>query len=131
MEQPSSYADHMRLWGHRLRAMDQNANDFTDLLSRRERLQSIMDQANVVMHEQSAAAAAKQDASQRLAALMAEGRKLAGFLNACIRERYGDSNEKLAEFMLQPFRGRRPRAEKKKAEKAKAETSTSSSEAAQ
>lgn len=125
MEQPSSYADHMRLWEHRLRAMAQNPEDFKDQEARRVRLQTIMDQANAVMHEQSAAAAAKQDASRRLDLLMAEGRKLAAFLNACIREQYGNSNEKLAEFKLQPFRGRRPlseKAKKAKAEKAKAET---------
>jgi hypothetical protein len=134
MDQPSSYADHLSLWQHRLRAMAQNPDDFKDQEGRREKLQSLMDQANAVTHEQSAATAAKQDASRRLDALMAEGRKLAAFLNACVREQYGNNNEKLAEFKLQPFRGRRSKSEKArkaKAEKAKAETSPTPPEAAQ
>lgn len=133
MDYPSSYADHLRIWQHRLLAMSQNPDDFKDLEGRRERLQSVMNQATEVMHEQSAATAAKQDASKRLDALMSEGRKLCTFLNACIRERYGSDSEKLAEFMLQPFRGRRPRGEKakKQAEKAKTQTPSTSPESAQ
>lgn len=111
MTQPTSYADHMRLWDHRLRAMVQNGDDFEDQNPRRARLQAILDEANTAIVEQSTATAAKQDASQRLNDLMTEGRKLATFLNACIRAQYGESSEKLAEFKLQPFRGRRPSVE--------------------
>lgn len=110
MIQPSSYADHMKLWQNRLRAMAENADDFVDQESRRTRLQGIIDQVNQVIHEQSAATAAKQDASRRVEALMAEGRSLSSFLNACIRQQYGNRSEKLAEFLLQPFRGRQTKA---------------------
>jgi hypothetical protein len=111
MTQPTSYADHMRLWDHRLRVMVQNGDDFEDQTPRRTRLQGILDEANGIIVSQSTATAAKQEFSQRLAALMTEGRKLATFLNACIRAQYGDSSEKLAEFKLQPFRGRVPKVE--------------------
>ena len=111
MPQPSSHADHLTLWQHRLRAMSENATELQHLESRREKLQDILTQAHTVFQEQSAAKAAKQDASRRLEFLLSEGRKVFTFLNAGLREHYGKDSEKLAEFLLMPFRGRRPKTE--------------------
>ena len=108
---PRTYAEHLNIWSLRLRAMAENAEDFADQEVRRTRLQAILDQANDAIHEQKAATAVKQEASRKLEALITEGMKLATFLNACVRQQYGSSSEKLAEFLLQPFRGRRSKEE--------------------
>jgi len=111
MNQPTSQADYLKLWQQRLRAMAENADDLQHLESRREKLQTILDQALAAFQDQGAATAEKQASSRRLEALLTEGRKVATFLNAGIREHYGDRSEKLAEFRLKPFRGRRPQTE--------------------
>ena len=111
MDYPTSYADHMALWQHRLRALEANADELAHLESRRFKLHDILNRTQIVIQEQSAAAAEKQDASRRLEALMAEGRQVMNFLNAGLREHYGKDSEKLAEFRLMPFRGRRPKVE--------------------
>ncbi|HEX7185186.1 MAG TPA: hypothetical protein VF756_25395 [Thermoanaerobaculia bacterium] len=41
---------------------------------------------------------------------LAEGRKLATFLRTGVKQHYGNRSEKLAEFDLQPFRGRKSQA---------------------
>jgi hypothetical protein len=56
--------------------------------------------------QQAAFAASKQGATQRLQALLTDGRKLATFLRSGIRQQYGNRSEKLVEFDLQPFRAR-------------------------
>ena len=62
---------------------------------------------------QAAMRAAKQEASRRVESLLVNGRKVANFLRHGVRRRYGDSSEKLAEFDLKPFRGRRRPTEEK------------------
>lgn len=42
---------------------------------------------------------------------MVRGQRLAGVLRKAIREHYGPQAEQLVAFGLQPFRGRKPRAE--------------------
>lgn len=124
MEQPTSQADHLNAFRHRLNALEANINELQHLDSRRLKLQDIYNAAIVVHQEQSAATAVKQDASRRLEALLAQGQAVMTFLNAGIREHYGKDSEKLAEFKLQPFRGRRAKpAEpgKAKGKKAKGE----------
>jgi len=107
MEQPTSQADHMKLWQHRLGAMEANGNDLGHLESGREKLQGIESRAQLAFRSQSAATAAKQEASKELEILIAEGRLVMAFLNAGLRDHYGKDSEKLAEFNLSPFRGRR------------------------
>ena len=107
MDQPTSQADYLNAFQHRLNALEANIDELQHLDSRRLKLQEIYKAAILAHQDQSAATAAKQDASRKLAALLAEGQAVMTFLNAGIREHYGKDSEKLAEFKLQPFRGRR------------------------
>jgi hypothetical protein len=70
-----------------------------------------------LLAEQASLAASKQDVSKRLQALIAEGRQLAAFLRAGVRQRYGTRSEKLTAFHLQPFRGRKVTDPEEKAKK--------------
>jgi len=111
MSKPTSQADYLKAWQQLLVALAENAVDLPHLESRREKLQAILNEALPVFQEQAASTAMKQDASRRLEDLLSRGRTVATFLHAGIREHYGKRSEKLAEFRLQPFRGRRPQAE--------------------
>ena len=111
MEQPTSQADFLKVWQHRLRALEANADELAVLTAGRDKLQSIEARAQAAFHRQSAAAATKQEASKELETLIAEGRLAMAFLNAGLRQHYGKDSEKLAEFNLVPFRGRRAKSE--------------------
>jgi hypothetical protein len=51
--------------------------------------------------------AKKQVVSKRLQVLVGDGRQLAAFLRAGVKQQYGTRSEKLSAFNLQPFRGRK------------------------
>jgi hypothetical protein len=70
-------------------------------------------QVRELFKEQAALRAAKQDASKRLEVLLREGDRLATLIRQAIRQHFGIRSEKLAEFGLQPFRGRKARTEKR------------------
>ena len=48
-----------------------------------------------------------QNSTQQLTTMANEGQRLAALLRLAVREHYGIRSEKLAEFGLQPFRGRK------------------------
>ena len=98
----------MKGWQHRLQALAANADEVIHLQSKREKLQGIFEGTLGALRDQSTATALKQEASRLLEAMIAEGNKVDSFLCAGLREHYGNRSEKLAEFDLQPFRGRRP-----------------------
>ena len=94
-------------WEQLLAALLANAQQFLHLEEQRVRLQQLLERARQLATEQDLHTAAKQEASKELEAVLAEGRKLATFLRTGVKERYGNRNEKLVEFGLQPFRRRR------------------------
>jgi hypothetical protein len=94
-------------WIQLLTALAANAAEFTHLDGQRTRLQSMLDRARELLAQHDLHTAGKQQAAKDLAAVLAEGRKLATFLRAGVKDRYGNRNEKLVEFGFQPFRRRR------------------------
>jgi hypothetical protein len=60
-----------------------------------------------VSKQQSALVASKQDTSKQFRDLLIECQRLASVLRAAIKQHYGIRSEKLAEYNLQPFRGRK------------------------
>ncbi len=103
-----TYADSINGWQHRLQALAAGGDEVSHLQIKREKLQSIYDRTIIAMRDQNAAAAVKQEFSRQLEALVSEGNKVDTFLCVGLREQYGNRSEKLAEFHIQPFRGRRP-----------------------
>jgi len=90
-----------------LTSLGDNRPDFEHLEGSRQELQGLVDQAKVLVKEQAAYTASKQDSSKRLAGVLKQIRALLNLLRTGIRQRYGHDNEKLAAFRLQPFRGRK------------------------
>jgi len=68
--------------------------------------------------QQAALVASKQEASKKFRSTLLECERLATVLRAAIKQHYGIRSEKLAEYNLQPFRGRKssglPRKSRKK-----------------
>jgi hypothetical protein len=84
-----------------------NAADIPHLEGPRGRLEAILAQTEEVAKQQASLIANKQEASKRLKALLTEGERVADGIRKFLKEHYGVRAEKLAEFGLKPFRGRR------------------------
>lgn len=90
-----------------LASLGDNQPDFQHLEGSRQELQGLVDQAKVIVKEQAAFTASKQDSSKRLAVILRQIRALLNLLRIGVKQRYGNDSEKLAEFRIQPFRGRK------------------------
>ena len=88
-------------------ALNANGGDLPHLEGSRAQFVALLTQAQEAAMEQSAFTASKQEASQRLKAFLIESARLANVLQLAVKQHYGIRSEKLAEFGLQPFRGRK------------------------
>lgn len=94
-------------WRHLLKALLANMADLPHLEAPRAKLEAMIVLALELVGEQRACSARRQEASKKLQELLVEGRRLEDFLRTGVREQYGARAEKLSEFGLQPFRGRK------------------------
>jgi len=106
MPESNSYAETVNEWEELLTALEQNSGDLPQLEIPRQKLQLMLTQIRGFAAEQATFTASRQQATQRVYFLLAQGRKLATVLRGAVREHYGNRSEKLAEFGLQPLRFR-------------------------
>lgn len=102
----ASYAVDQKKMQLRNEAVAANSTDLPHLETKRGRLNDVLNEVKSLTTEQASMTARKQEISQRLAGLMKEGNALAAFIDVGVKQHYGNRAEKLAEFGLQPFRGR-------------------------
>jgi hypothetical protein len=88
-------------------ALGANATEIPHLEGIRGRLEKILADAQEAAKQQAALIASKQEASKKLKSLVTEGQRVATGVTKLLKEHYGLKSEKLAEFGLQPFRGRK------------------------
>ena len=69
-------------------------------------LDKIMVEVDQISVDQAAFRASKQVTSQRLLTLFEQGDKLSTVLKAIVKQHYGNGNDKLVEFGIQPLRTR-------------------------
>jgi hypothetical protein len=104
MDRVRTYAETVNGWDELLTALDQNSAELAQLELPKQRLQTIADQIKTFAAEQAAMTASRQEATQRVEFLLAQGRKLATMLRTSVREHYGNRNQRIAEFGLKPLR---------------------------
>lgn len=83
-----------------------NSAEIPHLEVSRNQLGTLLTQAREAADLQAMHTAAKQEASQKYQTALAEGMRLANVLRLALKHHYGIRSEKLANFGLQPFRGR-------------------------
>jgi hypothetical protein len=83
-----------------------NKEELAHLEGPRRRLEALLAQAQEKATQQAALVASKQESSKQLRELIMEGQRMATAVRSMLKEFYGLRSEKLAEFGLQPFRGR-------------------------
>jgi hypothetical protein len=110
-------------------ALDANAADLAHLEGVRLRLSKIVGDARGIAQQQAALTASKQDASKQFSTLLGEGQRLAAGMTKFLQQNYGTGSEKLAEFGLQPFRGRKARTPKEETPQTPAKPATAAAHA--
>jgi len=88
----------------RSKALAANSVELPQLEISRGKLDGLLGEVKDLTAQQASLTASKQEVSKRLAELMRDGEILRGFLDAGVKEHYGNRSEKLVEFGLQPFR---------------------------
>jgi hypothetical protein len=91
-------------------SLEANRADLGHLEGSLTQFEELVTKTQDLAKQQAALTAAKQEVSQQLKDQLGEGLRLATLLRVALRQRYGIRSEKLAEFGLQPFRGRNRKA---------------------
>jgi outer membrane murein-binding lipoprotein Lpp len=115
MRQDRTKSDSFHRWDNLVTAVAANATDLSHLETSRQKLDTMLTEVRDLTARQAVLSASKQDVSKRITELVRSGRKVAAFIQAGIREHYGAEAEKLTEFRLQPFRGRKVKEQLKPA----------------
>lgn len=89
-----------------LARLNGNREDLQHLEASRTRFEAMLAQLQEAADRQAVHTAAKQEASQQLQTILTEVERLATVLRFAVKQHYGIRAEKLAEFGMQPFRGR-------------------------
>lgn len=87
-------------------ALSANGGELTHLEGARTKLERLLAQAQEAANQQAVFTAGKQESTRQLKTLLTEGMRLANALRVMLKEHYGIRSEKLAEYGLQPFRGK-------------------------
>jgi len=106
MSKSHSFGETVNDWEELLTALEENSGDLPQLEIPRQRLQTLAGQIRDSVAEQAALTASRQQATERVYFLLAQGRKLATVLRASVREHYGNRSQKVTEFGLQPLHTR-------------------------
>ena len=107
MSKETTYKGKVEGWERLSERLTANAGELAHLETSRAKLEGMMTQARQIAAVQAAQTAAKQQASQAMKTVIAEGDRLASVLLASIKEHFGPRSEKVAEFGAKPFRGRK------------------------
>jgi hypothetical protein len=89
-------------------ALAANSASLPSLEAERQRFDEMVTATLEASLRQGALTAEKQEASQFLQTRLTESSRLATILRLAVKSHYGIRSEKLVEFGLKPFRGRKP-----------------------
>jgi hypothetical protein len=106
MAREKTYNGVLGRWERLNQMMETNKEDLPILEPGRQEFAKVLTAAREAAQRQAVHTAGKQDASKQLKDFITEGERMATMLTQGLKTRYGIRSEKLAEFGVQPFRGR-------------------------
>lgn len=106
MPDKNTYGEHLKKWETTLDALEANAGELPQLEGARAKLTDLIGKLRELLKEQALHRANKQQTSKRLLTVFSQGRKVTTMVRAVLKEHYGNTNEKLVEFLIQPRRTR-------------------------
>ncbi len=95
----------------RVQALAANIEEFPHLAEPLARLGEMLNVLKNLIAEQARLTAQRQEVSKQIAELSSQAQKLMTFLDAGVKQHYGNRSERLTEYGLQPFRSK-PRVRK-------------------
>ncbi|HZF11786.1 MAG TPA: hypothetical protein VFE33_23615 [Thermoanaerobaculia bacterium] len=107
MSKENTYSGKLGDWQRLLAPIAANAADLPHLATSSAQLETLLAEGLVATKAQAVHVAAKQDLSKQVRGVITEGERLATLLRQAIKQHYGIRAEKLSEFGIQPFRGRK------------------------
>jgi hypothetical protein len=105
MDMPKTSGETLSGWQELSSSLSANAAEIPHLEGHRTRLADLLKQAQDLTTQQAALTASKQEVTKKLQGIMDEGKTVAAFLRAGVRQHFGKRAEKMVEFGLRPFRG--------------------------
>jgi hypothetical protein len=90
--------------------MEANKDQLPDLEPFRLKFAAIVAQSLDARKQQVAFQASKQESSKLFQKLLTDGKSMADVIRTAVKNHYGSREEKIVEFGLQPFRGRKVKA---------------------
>lgn len=106
MQKETTYTGTLGEWRRQLAPLQANSAELPHLEVPRVNLEALLTRAEELTKEQAALTANKQETSRELKEIIIEGKRLSSLLRQALRQHFGIRSERLAEFGLQPFRGR-------------------------
>ncbi|HVR98871.1 MAG TPA: hypothetical protein VMW27_19790 [Thermoanaerobaculia bacterium] len=106
MQKETTYTGTLGEWRRQLAPLQAASSDLPHLEVPRANLEALLTRAEALTKEQSALAANRQETTRQLKEVIVEGKRLSTLLRQAVRQHFGIRSERLAEFGLQPFRGR-------------------------
>jgi hypothetical protein len=88
----------------RRNALAANSADLPHMDVPRQKVEAVLTELKDLTAQHASLTAAKQDVSKRLNELHTDGKRLMTFVDAGVRQQYGNRAEKLVEFGQKPFR---------------------------
>lgn len=90
-----------------------HSTELAHLETSRAKLAGVLEEFRSLSTQQTQLTGSKQQVSKRMEELFVAGNKLANLLRVGLREHYGNRSEKLVDFSVPPFRGRKRSTEAK------------------
>ena len=106
MQNETTYSGILGEWQRLSDAMSANTTDLPHLELARSLFVDHLNQTQALLRRQAAQVAEKQQSSQDLRLKISDGQRMATMLRQGIKQYFGIRSEKLAEFGLNPYRGR-------------------------
>jgi len=94
-----------------LAALMVNVSELPHLEASRARFEEALGRAQLLARRQAALTAEKQDLSLQFREAVSDSQRLATMLRQGVKQFYGIRSEKLAEFGMRPFRGKKAKTE--------------------
>lgn len=112
------YMNRIHGWAQVIAGVSSNPEEAKSLEPGMLRLKELHAQVSALSTQQVSLTASKQEATKALKRLLREGDALADFIRTGARAQFGADSEKMVEFGVQPFRGRKlsPEAKARQAE---------------
>jgi hypothetical protein len=109
MQNETTYSGILGEWQRLLDAMSANTTNLPHLEAARQLFVDHLNETQALLRRQAAQTAEKQQSSQDLRVKISDGQRMATMLRQGIKQYFGIRSEKLAEFGLNPYRGKNSR----------------------